>query len=196
MSQAGNMGGGVLPTNVATSYVCDAGTATPSAYVLNVKGAGTTTTSGAGNTITVTSTGGSGFLTASVNLIYTDIQSLGTIPIEIVPSPGPGFALMFIGVSSVLFYQGTDVFHGAGAVNLSYGTTGATAEIAGNAVLTGAASGYTINSNGFSKTSTSGYLLFDNTGYYITGGTFTGGDGNQMNIQVQYYIITTPSGPV
>lgn len=56
MSQAGilNVNGGILPPTVALSYVTNSGTAVPSAYVLNILGGGETTTSGAGNTITVT----------------------------------------------------------------------------------------------------------------------------------------------
>lgn len=42
----------------ATTYQADAGTATPAAYILNVLGAGTVSTSAAGNTLTITGTGG------------------------------------------------------------------------------------------------------------------------------------------
>jgi hypothetical protein len=47
----GTGGGG----NVPTSFVTNAGTAIPVANVLNVVGAGGTTTAGAGNTVTITS---------------------------------------------------------------------------------------------------------------------------------------------
>ena len=194
MSQAGSLGGGVLPVSVATSYVCDAGTAVPAAYILNVKGAGSTSTAGAGNTITISSTG-AGILTAQVTLHQADINNLATTPIQIVPAPGVGLALMFIGVSSYFWYQGSQAFAGAGSINLSYGTTGATARVADNAAITGTTSGYTINSSGFSQTGSSGYSIFPNAAYNITGGPFTGGAGNQIQIQVQYYIITAPAGP-
>ena len=57
MSQAGvlNLASGPVPPTVATSYVTNAGTAVPAANVLNVLGAGGTTTSGAGSTVTITS---------------------------------------------------------------------------------------------------------------------------------------------
>lgn len=52
--QAKTLSGGIIPSQVATQYVTDAGTATPSANVLNVNGLGGATTAGFGNTITVT----------------------------------------------------------------------------------------------------------------------------------------------
>lgn len=56
MSQAGvvKVTTSILPPTVATSYVCNTGTATPAAHVLNVLGASSATTSGSGNTITIT----------------------------------------------------------------------------------------------------------------------------------------------
>lgn len=46
-----------LDGSIATSYPTDAGTAIPAAGVLNILGAGGITTSGAGNTVTITGTG-------------------------------------------------------------------------------------------------------------------------------------------
>ncbi len=43
-----------VPTNVPTTFVADAGSATPAANILNVVGAGGTSTAGAGNTLTIT----------------------------------------------------------------------------------------------------------------------------------------------
>lgn len=45
--------------NVATTYVEDAGSATPSAHILNIIGGSGVTTSGAGNTVTITAAPGS-----------------------------------------------------------------------------------------------------------------------------------------
>jgi len=47
----------------ATTYTADAGSATPAANVLKIVGAGTVTTSAAGNTVTITGGGGGGGLT-------------------------------------------------------------------------------------------------------------------------------------
>lgn len=59
MSQSGilRITTGSLPPSVATSYVTNAGTAVPALNVLNVLGAAGTTTTGAGNTITITVSG-------------------------------------------------------------------------------------------------------------------------------------------
>jgi hypothetical protein len=63
MSQAGIVSStGGIPSDVATMYVTDSGIASPSAHILNVLGAGGTTTSAPGNlnTIIITSSGGGG----------------------------------------------------------------------------------------------------------------------------------------
>ena len=56
MSQAGilNTTSSPSPTNVATSYVTNSGTAVPASNILNVLGTSGIVTSGAGNTITLT----------------------------------------------------------------------------------------------------------------------------------------------
>lgn len=54
MSQGGPLNTEDLPPDVATSFVCNVGVATPAANLLNVLGAGGATTTGIGNTITVT----------------------------------------------------------------------------------------------------------------------------------------------
>lgn len=73
---AGNPGTHTLTAStgstVATSYVTDAGTAVPSAGVLHVNGASGVTTSGAGNTITITGSGTGG------GSLFTRFTSSGT----------------------------------------------------------------------------------------------------------------------
>lgn len=49
-----NLASGPVPPSVATSYVTDSGIAVPAANILNVIGGTGTTTSGSGNTITIT----------------------------------------------------------------------------------------------------------------------------------------------
>ena len=65
MSQGGPLNTEDLPPDVATSFVCDVGIAVPATNILNVVGAGGATTSGLGNTITITA-GGSGVYTYQI----------------------------------------------------------------------------------------------------------------------------------
>ena len=61
MSQGGPLNTEDLPPDVATSFVCDVGVAIPITNTLNVLGAGGATTSGLGNTITITAGGSGGY---------------------------------------------------------------------------------------------------------------------------------------
>jgi len=76
MSQAGSIVvSGTVPSDVATSYVTDSGTATPSANVLNVLGGTGTTTSGSGDTITITNTSTSSFTPNAILQEFDDFIS-------------------------------------------------------------------------------------------------------------------------
>ena len=97
MSQSGILNTGVSPPAVATQYVTDAGTAIPAANILNVLGAGGTTTSGAGNTVTITSAGGGGL---AWNVI-TASQTLAVNNGYFCAAPGGALALALPAVSAV-----------------------------------------------------------------------------------------------
>src|SRR5882672_6838678 len=47
---------GNVPTNVPTTFTTNAGNAVPAANILNILGAGSVSTAGAGNTVTITAT--------------------------------------------------------------------------------------------------------------------------------------------
>lgn len=74
--------------SIATSYVTDSGTAVPSSNVLNVLGIGGTTTTGAGNTITIDATGAIGVsqLTATAPLTangLSGVPQLGAVTVAL-----------------------------------------------------------------------------------------------------------------
>jgi hypothetical protein len=81
MSQAGLASTNGMPT--PTTYVTNAGNAVPVANILNVLGAGGVTTSGAGNTITVTSIDPS--FSGTGNTVGAVTADVITIPLGAVP---------------------------------------------------------------------------------------------------------------
>ena len=82
MSQAGIINSSGMPA-VATTYTTSAGNATPALNILNVLGAGGITTSGAGNTITITTTDPS--VSGTVNTIGAVTGDVITFPCGAVP---------------------------------------------------------------------------------------------------------------
>lgn len=116
MSQSGILNRNSSPPAVATSYVTDAGTAIPAANILNVLGAGGTTTSGAGNTITITSAGAGAFtwhvISASqalaVNNGYFCAAPGGALSLSLpaVSAIGDTIAVSLVGATSWTITQG------------------------------------------------------------------------------------------
>jgi hypothetical protein len=143
VSQAGiiNQASGPVPSNVATSYVTDSGTAIPSANVLNVNGANGASTSGSGNQIIVSGPN-IGFF-ASLSTTQTNVTGDGS--------------------SYNLICDSTD-FNNGGYYNTATGVF--TAPSAGyyqynvQIVVQGVLSG---NTSGYIKTERSGTLVFQYT---------------------------------
>jgi hypothetical protein len=96
MSQAGIIAlvGASVPSNVPINFVTNAGTATSVANVINIVGAGGTTTSGVGNTVTIMTVASNfpwtdeaiGFAAASNNGYFVTAAATATLPA--LPSQG------------------------------------------------------------------------------------------------------------
>src|SRR6185503_16737106 len=107
----------------------DVGSATPAAGILNVVGAGGATTSGAGNTITITAPAVAGLLSNTVTITAAEIKNLSNVPIALLPAPPAGQVyIIWYSVAEYLF--GTIPFDmGSSAFSVFYDaalTVGAT----------------------------------------------------------------------
>lgn len=96
MSQAGVINSVNSNPTIPTSFVTNAGTAVPAANILNVLGAAGTVTSGAGNTITITVTGG-GETWSTISASQTLVVDHGYFCV----SPGGALALLLPAASAI-----------------------------------------------------------------------------------------------
>lgn len=94
-----------MPGAMSDSFPTDAGTATPVAGVLNVVGGAGISTSGAGNTVTVTATGGAGALTS-----WTPVLEFGGAAGATSYSTQTGYYSKF---GSILYYNFEIILDGA-----------------------------------------------------------------------------------
>ena len=125
MSQAGIINASGMPA-VATTYTTNAGNATPALNILNVLGAGGITTSGAGNTITITTTDPS--VSGTVNTIGAVTGDVITFPCGAVPG------VYTFDVKVAAFESTTPLGAGYGII-ASVRTTGAAAVLIPNQAI-------------------------------------------------------------
>jgi len=145
MSQAGRLNTvAVTPGDVATAYITNAGTAVPAVNILNVLGGTGITTSGAGNTITITNTGGGGVETFNVD----DGGSVTGGTLQLYGNTGSanaGSSVKFIASSATeIDLQTTDL---NGNTMIGGGSGNATISGIGNTAL-GTSSGIALTSGG------------------------------------------------
>ena len=125
MSQAGIINSSGMPA-VPTTFTTNAGNATPALNVLNVLGAGEITTSGAGNTITITTTDPS--VSGTVNTIGAVTGDVITFPCGAVPG------VYTFDVKVAAFESTTPLGAGYGII-ASVRTTGAAAVLMPNQAI-------------------------------------------------------------
>ena len=195
MSQAGIVNATVVPL-IGTDYVADAGTATPAANILNVKGAVSITTSGVGNTLTIT---GQPIFVKKVFLSAAEIKALNATPKVAITAAGANKAIVVLGAASQLYYGGTTAFTAAAAqtIELYYGTAtpidAAASSLVSNSMITSVANKVTVLGSKVNFLDDQAQALIDNvnvTLYNPIATEITGNiaDDSYIMVSIAYFI--------
>lgn len=197
MSQAGTVnssgGGG---SNI--TFVTDSGSATPSASILNVNGAGGATTSGSGNQIVITAPAVAGLLSNDTIITSAQIKAISGNFYSLLPVAAPG-QVFIIWYAVVEYLFGTTPYtpHGTNfLMNLtpnlnntwgSFAQAGMLDQSENAFYMPGASFPFSGNVQGVTQTVWKTYNL------YLTSftGAPTGGDGT-LKIRVYYTTLSVP----
>lgn len=189
MSQAGIASLTKSMPSVATSYVCDTGSAVPVLNTLNVLGSTGIVTSASSNNVNIA------LQTATVTLTSSEIKALQTTPITLVAAQGVGTMIIPYAISSKFTYGGTDPFTGGSTIRLSYydGVSYLSfSHVLSNPLLQGTSTVYGLEL-GTSTFKTTGALsnlpvTIDTGGF----GSYTGNstNDNTLTVQIAYYVTT------
>lgn len=191
MSQSGSLASSsFVPPNVAQAYVTDSGIAIPAANILNVVGSGSITTSGSGNTLTITdnqsqqiirgpivdflATGNTNIYTFTDDFVFTGIVLIAT-SVTGVPNADYQFNLGWTAPNYTDIATGYVSTGGPSAVDFEIGTP--LGVVLSNFSIIPAGQTLVINITSAESGATVYNMRVDIQGYYYTN-TGSGGSGN------------------